>query len=601
MIRPIAFLIICLASIVGAGEPVSSIEACSCQVSNQQQARSSQELRDNFKRCLDQTLPSKGFSGAVLVSDGKTIQVDQGYGPGITTHTRFYVASITKQFTAAAILRLQEEGRLSVKDLISKYLKNVPPDKAGITIHHLLTHTSGLAQNYAADGIANRDEAVKALLKGPLKSSPGERFGYSDDGYNLLAVIVEIASGQSYESFLRQNLLGPAGMTQTGFWAEPLAKGEPPIAPMRRDIPPGNKLPNWGFRGSTGMFSTTGDLYKWQQALFADKVLTKPSREKLLTPYAPTPRGMYTYGWFVSKTDKGEDKIWTAGYEDFGHNGIINVYATGAVSVVLTNSGDIAGTPARDLASREIEAILLGTSDCGSSEKRPSLSSANVAVPIDAPSNARQSTTSVVALNLDALTLLNTNAEVVQYRGQQAVHLTARAGSESASGHLTANGHLIAIVKDFDFKDGVIEISIAGALAPGAPPEGRGFVGIAFRIDPNVTGFEYVYLRPTNGRANDQLLRNHSTQYASFPDYPADRLRKENPGVYESYVDLEPGAWTKFKLVVRGNKADLYIHGSDQPCLIVNDLKRGARHGAIGLWIGLWAEGYFSDLRVTSP
>jgi CubicO group peptidase (beta-lactamase class C family) len=563
--------------------------------------RSPETIQIALNRCLREKLDSQGFSGAVLTSDGKTIQLDQGYGPGITTHTRFYIASITKQFTAAAILRLEEEGRLSVKDLISRYLKDVPPDKAGITIHHLLTHTSGLAQNYAADGIANRDEAVKALLKVPLKSSPGERFGYSDDGYNLLAVIVEIASRQSYESFLRQNLLGPAGMTQTGFWAERLAKGESPIAPMRRDVPPGNKLPNWGFRGSTGMFSTTGDLYKWQQALFADKVLTKPSRVRLLTPYAPTPRGMYTYGWFVSKTDQGEDKIWTAGYEDFGHNGIINVYATGAVSVVLTNSGDIAGTPARDLASHQIETILLGGSDCRSSEKGSSLSATNVGVSSEAPRSAQQSTTSVVALDLDALTLLNANADVVQYRGQRAVHLTARTAAERANGHPAANGHMMAIVKDFDFKDGVIEISIAGALAPGAPPEARGFVGIAFRIDANPMGFEYVYLRPTNGRADDQLLRNHSTQYASFPDYPADRLRKENPGVYESYVDLEPGAWTKFKLVVRGNRAGLYVHGSDQPCLIVNDLKRGKSHGAIGLWIGLWAEGYFSDLRVTSP
>ena len=146
--------------------------------------RSPETVPAALNRCLREKLDSQGFSGAVLVADGKTIELDQGYGPGITTHTSFYIASITKQFTAAAILRLEERGRLSVKDLIGRYLKDVPPDKAGITIHHLLTHTSGLAQNYAADGIANRDEAVKALLKGPLKSSPA-----SDLGIPMTAII----------------------------------------------------------------------------------------------------------------------------------------------------------------------------------------------------------------------------------------------------------------------------------------------------------------------------------------------------------------------------------------------------------------------------
>lgn len=102
----------------------------------------------------------------------------------------------------------------------------------------------------------------------------------------------------------------------------------------------------------------------------------------------------------------------------------------------------------------------------------------------------------------------------------------------------------------------------------------------------------------TNGRADDQVRRNHSTQYASYPDYDFDRFRQESPEKYESYVDLQPGVWTRFNLVIGGNKARLYVHGADQPCLIVNDLKLGDSTGPIALWIGPGTEGYFTGLAI---
>jgi hypothetical protein len=126
----------------------------------------------------------------------------------------------------------------------------------------------------------------------------------------------------------------------------------------------------------------------------------------------------------------------------------------------------------------------------------------------------------------------------------------------------------------------------------------RGFVGIAFRVQPHGSRFENLYLRPTNGRADDQVRRNHSVQYESMPDYPWYRLRKENPSMYESYADLEAGAWTELKIVVSGSKARLYVGGADEPCLIVNDLKLGAIHGQIALWSHSTTDAYFSDLRV---
>jgi hypothetical protein len=190
------------------------------------------------------------------------------------------------------------------------------------------------------------------------------------------------------------------------------------------------------------------------------------------------------------------------------------------------------------------------------------------------------------------LELLNVKADVQTYRGRRALRLV-----EEPAG-ATGGGDAMAFLAGSDFKDGTIEVDVAGAPRRGAFEGARGFIGIAFRVQPRAAAYEYFYLRPTNGRAEDQLRRNHATQYASQPDYPWERLRKEQPGVYESYVDLESGAWTHLKIVVSGTDARLYVHGADQPCLLVHDLKLGDSRGRIALWIGLDTEGYFSHLTV---
>ena len=162
-----------------------------------------------------------------------------------------------------------------------------------------------------------------------------------------------------------------------------------------------------------------------------------------------------------------------------------------------------------------------------------------------------------------------------------------------------AEGETIAILPGSEFEDGTLEVELAGRPAGGAPEASRGFVGIAFRVDPASLAYECFYLRPTNGRAEDQLRRNHSTQYVSHPDFPWHRLRKEQPGVYESYVDLEPGAWTRVRIVVSGTSARLFVHGAEQPALIVNGLRRGRVRGAVALWIGPGTEAFFRALRLT--
>jgi hypothetical protein len=188
----------------------------------------------------------------------------------------------------------------------------------------------------------------------------------------------------------------------------------------------------------------------------------------------------------------------------------------------------------------------------------------------------------------DGLTLRGVKAEPVSYKGRKAVRVTSEGGD---------NG--LAIVAGPEFQDGTIEVELAGVPGAGAQSQARGFVGVAFRMAPNAAKYELFYLRPTNGRADDQERRNHSAQYDSFPDYPWFRLRKENPGKYESYVDLVPGEWTKVKISVSGSKAMLYVHGSEQPTLVVNDLKLGPAKGAVGLWAGPGTVAHFSNLRVS--
>lgn len=155
-------------------------------------------------------------------------------------------------------------------------------------------------------------------------------------------------------------------------------------------------------------------------------------------------------------------------------------------------------------------------------------------------------------------------------------------------------------IKGVDFRNGTIEVKVLSRLVKNASAGARGFIGVAFRIDNNNTVFESIYIRPTNGRADDQLRRNHATQYFSYPDYPFDRLRQEAPGVYESYADMGLNEWIKIRIEVKGKQAKLFLHDAKQPALIVNDLKLGDKaSGSIGLWVDGGTEGFFTDLKIT--
>jgi hypothetical protein len=155
-------------------------------------------------------------------------------------------------------------------------------------------------------------------------------------------------------------------------------------------------------------------------------------------------------------------------------------------------------------------------------------------------------------------------------------------------------------VAGLSFKDGTIEVNVLSKLRPDAPADARGFIGLAFRINETNSKFESIYIRPTNGRADDQVRRNHSVQYFSYPDFKFFRLRKESPEKYESYADMGLNEWIKMRIVVSGSKAKLFLNDNEEPSLLVNDLKLGSEaSGAIGLFVDVGTEGYFSDLKIS--
>lgn len=195
------------------------------------------------------------------------------------------------------------------------------------------------------------------------------------------------------------------------------------------------------------------------------------------------------------------------------------------------------------------------------------------------------------------LELINADMKWMDYRGRHALHLVPPPGHEHAT-----NEELLAVLTDSDFKDGTIEVDVSGARRQGYATyeDTRGFkgmIGVSFRrLDDKA---ETIYVRPENSRLENQFYRNSSTQYESMPEFPWTRLRAENPGVYESYVDLEPGAWTKLRIEVSGTRARLYVNNAPQPCLIVNDLKNGHSHGKIALWTRVSTDAYFANLKIT--
>jgi CubicO group peptidase (beta-lactamase class C family) len=277
----------------------------------------------SIQRYLDRILPPRASGTLVAARHGDLVHC-RGFGMAdrerriqASCDTAYDVMSMTKQFTAAAILKLQMMGKLSVTDPIHRYLGSVPADKQEITLQQLLTHTSGLIDALGDDyDRLSRRELLTGALKSRLRSAPGAEYHYSNLGYSLLAAIIEKTSGMGYEEFLARRLFAPAGMTHTGYvlphWkragvaVEYDARGRSHGRPF--DHPWAKDGPYWNLRGNGGLLSTSRDMLRWHRALVSDKVLDRRSKHQLFKPRVLEEPGgdtYYGYGWVILETGSG--------------------------------------------------------------------------------------------------------------------------------------------------------------------------------------------------------------------------------------------------------------------------------------------------------
>lgn len=314
----------------------------------------------SLARTLDDRLTERaaveGFTGSVLVSRGGEIVLDRTYGPTSATSSQselaYWIASATKQFTGALIATLAHEGALDLDARIGQYLDDVPLDKQSITIRQLLTHSSGLGQRYAAEGIADRNVALQSILDSRLVGRPGEAYSYSNDGFTLLAIIAEVVTGESYEDLMQSRLLDVTGMADTGFWGfeEESIASVPASDALTNQIDTiysdGRSRANWGYRGATGMYSTTRDLHAWLARVMKSRREGDSPLSRILNPelFVREVDGIgavhYGFGLAVVEQDGEFNSVSHIGDDDWlGHNSTVSAFADGDVIVVLSNAG----------------------------------------------------------------------------------------------------------------------------------------------------------------------------------------------------------------------------------------------------------------------
>lgn len=320
-----------------------------------------------------------GFTGSVLVAVGDRLVLHRAYGLTGARHdtgAAFWIGSNTKQFTAAAVLRLQEQGRLSVRDTVGRFFPDAPADKRGITLHQLLTHSAGFGHDDAAVGVAERARAVRAVLALQLRYPPGQGYTYTNDDYVLLAAVVEVAARRPFEAYVRDALLRPAGMAHSGFWGEGRDAEVAPAGPGAASPPAtmwrgGRSRASWGERGATGLFSTTGDLLRWLRALRAGRVLADSSVRALWAPqlfvrHEPPADVSYGYGWGVETVGGRAVLRRHFGTEWLGHNSAMRILDDGAVVViVLSNAGQHGTSTWSSEVSREAARMAAAAAAAG--------------------------------------------------------------------------------------------------------------------------------------------------------------------------------------------------------------------------------------------
>lgn len=301
-----------------------------------------------------------GFSGCVLAARKGEILIKKGYGWAnfakkhpVTSTTAFDVGSITKPFTATAILALEQRGQLSVSDRIGRFFEGVPKDKSDMTIHHLLTHTSSLLEYHDTKGDfeeMTRGEAVRRILGQKLKFKPGQGNDYSNSGYTLLAAIIEKVSGQSYQEFLKKTVFCPAEMTAAGFYRNPswtdkdvaVGYGDRELGKINSPL----AWPNitWALIGNGGLVMSAEDLYSFHRALKEEKILNEAAQQKAYTAHWEVrPSVGEGYGWVVAMSRENKRIVRHGGANDFGFRAVFSRRPDDDdVIIILSNAGQFA-------------------------------------------------------------------------------------------------------------------------------------------------------------------------------------------------------------------------------------------------------------------
>ena len=545
------------------------------------------ELARNLDTQLTQAV-EKGFGGAVIVEvQGKSV-LKAGYGLAdretrvpFTAETIAQIGSITKPLTALAVLQLADQGKVDLSAPVGTYLPGAAQPAANATLHQLLTHHAGLADSCGNDfAKVSKADLLHRCMAMPLAHPPNQE-NYSNMGYSILAAVVEQVSGQFWENYLRAHIFEPLAMSHTGFaftgadsreFAAGYMNGKRQAVISDRLAELGGE--DWNLRGNGGIQSSATDMERFYRGISGRAPgISHAVVQQMITPHEQI-EGEAWEGYGLAVRLDVNNKVYRIGHS--GSDGVFFSYfgwlpQQDIFIYIVGNNGEAAVKPIVGLVVKAIQNAA-GVKPQG--DAPPSRPMEAIVRPLD-------STKKLVPYGV--------SLEVMTHAGRKAVRLLNKP---------PLGAYTMAVVQGADFQDGTIHVDVASEPAAGASTAARGFIGIAFRVGSDPAEYECLYLRPTNGRADDQLRRNHSTQYISAPKFQFDRLRREAPGVYESYVDLVPGAWTHIRIDVQGQSAKLFVDGATQPSLIVNDLKHPARSGPVALWIGDETEGYFSNLRI---
>jgi len=317
-----------------------------------------------------------GFSGTVLVADSTRILLNQGYGwadealrvPN-TAGTIFDIGSITKTFTTNAILKLASEGLLGVQDSLGRFFPDVPPDKRSITLHHLMTHTSGIEDPPIGDyDPVTLDSLRKVVFASTLLSPPGTSYNYSNAGVTLLAMVIARVTGMEYETFLRERLLLPGGLRQTGYnlphwnsshvahtYTPPVDHGTP-LARLRASRGPRAML-----LGNGGLLSTTGDLYRWELALRGGGPLPDDAiARQFAVQFERNPLFGVGYDWDIERDSAGRPLSFWHGSDapDVGLNGELHRYLPDRAVIIILANNRLNGASSRRFVVPNVRKLL---------------------------------------------------------------------------------------------------------------------------------------------------------------------------------------------------------------------------------------------------